>query len=148
MNPVVKEKTTDQLAYREYFNSPARNASGQFVKGVRTRPNLETSCVDCGKKLGNPWANKTSRCSRCSRLGVLHSQWAGDKPNYFTLHSWTLRIFGKAQKCENKLCLKRSKTFDWALRRDHKYERGVKNFMQLCRSCHTRYDRGLINIAD
>ena len=37
-------------------------------------------------------------------------------------------------------CASKSKTFQWALKKGKDYEKNVDNFLQLCSSCHKKYD--------
>lgn len=60
--------------------------------------------------------------------------------NYNSLHWWLRRKYGSATLCESKSCTKKSKMFHYALIKGKEYERNIHNFMQLCQSCHTKYD--------
>lgn len=58
---------------------------------------------------------------------------------YVIIHRWLRESFGSANKCE--LCMQKdSKVYDWALKKGFEYEKKRDNFMQLCRSCHAKYD--------
>lgn len=58
---------------------------------------------------------------------------------YDNIHHWINRHFGKAKKCE--FCfIKNRKRYHWALRKGYKYEKNINNFIQLCVSCHFKYD--------
>lgn len=60
---------------------------------------------------------------------------------YQRVHQWLSYYHGKATKCENENCIKRNqKRFEWALKKDCKYEKKLENFIQLCPSCHRKYD--------
>ena len=59
---------------------------------------------------------------------------------YSSVHYWLKTNFGKADKCENPNCLKKSNFYTWALKREKEYECKRKNFIKLCRSCHVKYD--------
>lgn len=59
---------------------------------------------------------------------------------YSAVHYWLKSRYGKATKCSNKSCQKWSKVYQWALKKGCKYEFNVKNFIQLCKSCHIKYD--------
>lgn len=59
---------------------------------------------------------------------------------YNSLHWWIRRVLGSAIKCENPSCEGKSKFFEWALKKGKQYEKKRKNFWQLCRSCHFKYD--------
>ena len=56
------------------------------------------------------------------------------------VHRWLDANFGKQRVCENKECKGKGNWFDWALKKNCKYERRKENFLRLCRSCHRRYD--------
>lgn len=66
--------------------------------------------------------------------------WKGDKVGYKCLHKWIIRWHGKAKKCE--FCGKTSDTHKicWA-NISGKYKRDIKDYIQLCVSCHTKFDR-------
>lgn len=59
---------------------------------------------------------------------------------YIAIHCWLKYHFGSADKCENKKCLHVSQSYQWALLKGKKYEHKRENFIQLCRSCHKKYD--------
>lgn len=59
---------------------------------------------------------------------------------YNRIHYWLLRSFGKSDKCEGEQCSGKSKTYTWALKPNKRYEKERENFIQLCRSCHTKLD--------
>lgn len=59
---------------------------------------------------------------------------------YSAVHYWLRYNYGPANKCEDKKCTGISKNFNWALKRGMEYERKRENYLQLCRSCHAKYD--------
>ena len=59
---------------------------------------------------------------------------------YNRLHYWLRTKFGMADKCENKKCSGKSKSFEWALKADKSYNFNRDNFITLCRSCHSTQD--------
>lgn len=60
---------------------------------------------------------------------------------YQRIHKWLRITFGKANKCEMKMCkIIEAKRYEYALIRGKKYERKRENFMMLCKSCHVKYD--------
>lgn len=63
-----------------------------------------------------------------------------DKRDYEKIHRWVRKKYGYAQYCENIDCTRKSKTFQWALKRGYKYEKKINNFIQLCVPCHKKYD--------
>lgn len=63
-----------------------------------------------------------------------------DKKLYERIHYWLRKRYGNANKCESPDCEKKSNYFNWALLNDKKYDFNRRNFIQLCKSCHTKYD--------
>lgn len=60
---------------------------------------------------------------------------------YSNIHSWLKNTFGKAYNCENINCEStNSKRYEWALVKGKVYDRVRENFIQLCPSCHRKYD--------
>lgn len=57
---------------------------------------------------------------------------------YHALHDWVKRHYGKAKKCEH--CKIETEKIEWA-NRSHEYKRNIKDWIQLCRKCHIKYDR-------
>lgn len=60
--------------------------------------------------------------------------------NYFNVHYWLIKKYGKATKCESLECKNKSQNFEWALIRGCDYIKDVSKFIQLCTSCHRLYD--------
>lgn len=60
--------------------------------------------------------------------------------DYYKIHHWLSKNHGKANRCESKDCLGKSTHYNWALKKGCKYQRNVNSFIQLCRSCHSKYD--------
>jgi hypothetical protein len=59
---------------------------------------------------------------------------------YQAIHHWLKKNYGKADKCENKNCTKKSQTYEWALKPNKEYKRKRENFSKLCKSCHAKQD--------
>lgn len=59
---------------------------------------------------------------------------------YIEIHRWLKRNFGIASKCEMDGCDRKPKRYEWALKKGYSYEKSRENFMQLCPSCHRKYD--------
>lgn len=62
------------------------------------------------------------------------------KGTYNGYHRWIGRHYGKADHCENPECEGRSKTYEWALIKDREYSKDRKDYIQLCKICHCKYD--------
>ncbi len=67
-------------------------------------------------------------------------RWKGELAGKSAKHKWLDNHFGKPQICENPHCLKKSKVFEWCLKRGGSYSRNRKDYLRLCRSCHRKYD--------
>lgn len=80
--------------------------------------------------------------------GIKQTNIAGEKSpfwkkevSYGGVHKWLMREYGKANKCESSKCEAEDiKKHEWALVRGKTYEKIRENFIQLCASCHRRYD--------
>jgi len=59
---------------------------------------------------------------------------------YRTIHQWLAKKYSKADKCTCTTCTKKSKTFEWALKKGCEYAKNKDNFIQMCKSCHAKYD--------
>lgn len=57
---------------------------------------------------------------------------------YAALHDWVDRHAGRACKCKH--CGKADGRIEWA-NKSHEYKRDLKDWIQLCKSCHAKYDR-------
>lgn len=73
----------------------------------------------------------------------LHPLWRGNDTSYQKKHEWIRSNYGSANKCEN--CSVPHRIYDWASV-DEKYTRDIKDYIQLCRACHVKWDKGLITI--
>lgn len=60
--------------------------------------------------------------------------------HYDAIHLWLKYHYGKADHCVNPECPKKSKNYQWALKKGKTYEKNRDNFFQLCCSCHSKYD--------
>jgi hypothetical protein len=65
-----------------------------------------------------------------------HHLWKGEAVGYSTLHRWVQKHKGKAMICDK--CGSTSKV-EWA-NTNRKYERNLFDWIQLCHSCHMKYD--------
>lgn len=107
------------------------------------------TCI-CGNEVNTTTQNlKYGKQKSCGcKQGELISQSAGAKKggfkgtpeirNYFNVHAWIRSNYGAAAKCE--FCKKEGLKYEWALKKEHKYEKNISNFMELCVPCHKKYD--------
>jgi len=59
---------------------------------------------------------------------------------YGSVHVWLRHKYGAATHCENKECPGVSTNYQWAKLSGVEYDYKRENFIQLCRSCHAKYD--------
>ena len=89
-------------------------------------------------------------------VGETHYRWKGENAGYSSKHKWIVRKYGRASKCQNKDCiyprknkkgtiLNSPKKITWA-NLSETYKRDISNYIQLCVSCHSKFDLGLIEI--
>ncbi len=70
-------------------------------------------------------------------------EWAGGIPKsrHSKYHEKVKKKAGKASKCENPDCsYPNPKRYEWALRKGHSYSADPADYIQLCPSCHRKYD--------
>lgn len=78
--------------------------------------------------------------------GKNHHLWKGDNVGYFALHHWLKRHKKKMNICES--CgTKDSDWYDWH-NISGEYRRDVDDFIELCRKCHYRFDRGMLKLEN
>lgn len=142
-----------------------RNSKGQFMKGHKHSPKIEKKRLfSISKIIKTPQEIERVRQLGLKNKGVKNtwskpphftgeksSHWKGDEILYYGLHTANRKSFGKASKCENKKCkypkinqngiiYNSPKRYEWALRKGHEYSRNIKDYLQLCPSCHRLYD--------
>ena len=130
--------------------------SGSFKEGI-TPWNKDLTKYDDDRVMSyvlkGAIAKKGQHCSIATEfkkgqtIGEKNNKWKGDSVGYSGIHSWLVRTFGKAKGCRNRekkvldfSCSNLSDTYDWAKRADKEYERKKENFIELCHSCHLKYD--------
>lgn len=69
-----------------------------------------------------------------------HPHYKGKKAGYRAIHVFIVRKLGRAIKCSR--CLKESGRIHWS-NIDHKYSRDLKDWVQLCSTCHGENDKKL-----
>ena len=114
-----------------------RSANGKFIKGNNSGRRFSQKY--------SPWDHPNNEKTRF-KVGESHPNWKGDNVGETAIHDWLKKKLGKANCCQNIDCPCKSKTFDWANTRNHKYRRVKTDFIMLCRSCHFKFDRGTISI--
>lgn len=73
--------------------------------------------------------------------GENHPLWKGDGVGYNALHAWVKRHLKKPKWCENCFV-----AYPYDLANKGIYNRDLKNWEWLCRSCHMRKDERINNL--
>jgi hypothetical protein len=60
--------------------------------------------------------------------------------DYYSIHNWLRKYFGKADVCENPSCKRKSTIYQWALLKDKEHDYKRENYWKLCLPCHKKYD--------
>lgn len=146
----LKRKTTGGMKFGP-MSEARKLAISKAKKGIplspkdRARVKTQLGLMNKGR-IGKPRPNVIREKIRNSKKGIATSvgetngNWAGDSVQYPGIHQWLKKNFGKANQCQNQKCLARSPNYDWARLRDVDYKRQREYFVQLCRSCHRKYD--------
>ena len=114
-----------------------RNKSGQFISGHKKVGGFKK-----GSRHSQESKNKVSQ-SLIGKTGEKSRRWKGNKAGYVAKHIWIAKQFGKASRCENLKCVfTRPKRFEWA-NISKKHRRKREDYIQLCCSCHRKYDNGM-----
>jgi hypothetical protein len=60
---------------------------------------------------------------------------------YQGIHNWLRREYGVATRCDNGDCVGASTKYNWAKLKGVSYDKDIDCYVQLCASCHIKYDR-------
>lgn len=81
---------------------------------------------------------KTMKVPNKGKSGAEIPSWLGDSASYSAMHKWILKHWKKTGVCE--VC-KQARTTQWA-NKDHTYVRSKKeDWLELCVSCHRKWDK-------
>jgi len=121
----------------------------------RLKGNSGHKALFCSKSCANKY-NQNGKKTRFKKghilsenrnlpIGKKHFAWKGNKVSYRGLHQWVIRKKGYPKICSKcgKLVLNH-RFIHWA-NIDHKYRRNLNDFISLCKSCHTIYDKQFIS---
>ena len=106
---------------------------GNETKQVKT-------IVTAGKVISCGCKHKERLSKRVSGEGNYF--WSGDDVGYFGIHKHIGKHNDKKHKCE--FCKKNRKT-EWANKKGRGYTRNIKDYFELCISCHKLYDSKIPN---
>lgn len=87
----------------------------------------------CSKECMGEWRHRTIK-------GENHPQFRKNTTNYFSVHDWMVKIYGKADRCVH--CKKENpkKYYEWALKKGKEHKRDRSHYISLCKPCHFKYD--------
>jgi len=125
--------------YGKHHTKETRKKMSEAHKGIKNH--------FYGKHLSKEIRRRMSEAKKgkCEKNSIA---WKGNKAGKVAFHLWIYCHWGKANHCE--LCGKKGsengKAFVWANIKNHKYTRDIKDYIQLCSSCHKRMDTGIIDI--
>ena len=121
-----------------------RDKSGRFKKGFYSHPSTQFKTGEDSprkgvKKLG--WINRTSFRKKPFTL-----LWKTNHSEYVKVHRWIVKKKGTPSYCH--FCKDTTKiVFEWA-NVSGRYLRNTKDWMRLCKSCHSLYDHQQAKIFD
>jgi hypothetical protein len=118
---------------------------------------LSKECENCGvifeknRKVSELNFKKQRFCSYKCRAEVLrgknHPNWKKENIGITSKHAWLINTYGSANYCENRennifgfKCNCKSEKYHYAVKHDLEYKKDIKNYYQLCTSCHKKYD--------
>lgn len=117
-------KLTSKTCSKVCHNSIAGKIGGSAGKGVTRNNGVKRPYLSARNKV-------------VVYKGKDSGMWKGDKIGYLSMHQWIRYNYGKPTKCER---CNSTKNVQWA-NKSHNYERENRNdWMQLCCSCHRKYD--------
>jgi hypothetical protein len=94
---------------------------------------------------GRPRTAETRAKLSTARRGVNHANWRGDDIGYYTLHRYLRDTYPKSGVCDE--CGTKPVRTEFALIHGRSYTRDIRDYRELCRRCHMRYD-GLLKLDD
>lgn len=73
--------------------------------------------------------------------GKKHGRWKGNNVDIITMHVWLSSWYNKLNICQNIYCeTKDIKRTEFAKLKGKKYIKDINNYVELCTSCHRKYD--------
>jgi len=102
----------------------ARRGNGSWNKGLKLPPLKKETKAKISKSLKGKY------------VGIKSSNWKGEKASYSRKHKWLSAEYNKEGICAH---CKIQKPTEWA-NISQKYLRNRKDYIELCRQCHVKYD--------
>ena len=128
------------------YSSDAPWAKTMFKKGEHRNPNTEfkkgikpwnTGVKGSVKPNSGSFSKGLAPWNKGIKTGVVPSNFKGELAGYGSKHAWIYRHKGKAGKCV--FCNKKDCRYTWA-NISGIYKRDLNDYMELCYSCHKKYD--------
>ena len=69
-------------------------------------------------------------------------RWKGEQAGYIAIHMWIKKHWGRPDHCDMCYCESASR-YEWC-NRDKLYRRIRGDWLQMCPSCHRKYDHAII----
>ena len=102
------------------------------------------SAARIGKKHSKETRGKIGEANK-KRIGSLNPRWKGERVGTIALHRWVMNRKPRTGICQHCGCKPKpdrlGRTTDFA-NISGKYRRDVADYIELCRPCHRKYDKG------
>lgn len=116
-----------------------RGSEGKFLKGFHYSTDTQFKKGETSPRKGVSLNDSIKNKISINRKGLATWSTGSRKqhiPQYNAIHKWLKYNYGKASLCE--LC-ESTKNVQWA-NLSGEYKRDLKDFAQLCASCHRKHD--------
>ena len=140
-----RQKIAKFCSYKCMKNGTDRKCEkcGKTFYVFRYRAKIARFCsMQCtrGKSISKKTRLKLSKSmtGRKGLSGADHPLWKGSKVKYAALHEWIRKRLINQKYCA--FCKAENKKLD-AANKNGKYNRNIKNWIKLCRSCHVLFDK-------
>lgn len=131
-----KEKMSSIMKEKGFLKGSVPWNKGLHIKGHKHTSEAKQKISESKLKL---YTDKTKHPSY--QHGISYSE------DYQRIHAWLKENYGKADKCDNIKCLRKSKTFDYAKLTNKDYKPDRNNYIMLCRICHTKMNKKTKNFS-
>lgn len=134
--PIRTKSEVKIINHKKYMNK--KWLHDQYINQKKSIPKIPKIC-NCGTTTIWRWLKKFNIQRRTLsevKKGNKYA-WIGNIVKYNGLHMWINNHKEKTGICT--ICNEYKKT-EWS-NIDHKYERNLDNYWELCRSCHKLYDK-------
>ena len=116
--------------------------------------NSGMSQTECAKKLGvsqkiiftamKHYGIKSRKAAPRDQKGTKNNNWKGDNAGKQAFHRRLYAKYGKPRKCHKCGTIDQDKSYDYANLTGNYQD--INDYMPMCRSCHWKYDKKILNI--